>query len=69
MIAVSFMSDLPLLGAVLATDDLPSRVSTVQSLTSSQFNLVYNAFSFAIAAMFASVLFFVNAQAQVGVKY
>ena len=69
MIAVSFMSDLPLLGAVLATDDLPSRVSTVQSLTSSQFNLVYNAFSFAIAAMFASALFFLNAQAQVGAKY
>jgi bacteriorhodopsin len=69
MIAVSFSSHFSLLGTVLATGNLPDRVSTVQSLTSGQFNLVYNAFSFAIAAMFASALFFLNAQAQVGPKY
>lgn len=69
MIAISSLSDLTLLGTAFSADDLSSRLSTVQSLTPSQFNLVYNAFSFAIAAMFASALFFLNAQAQVGAKY
>jgi bacteriorhodopsin len=67
--AVSSIPDFALLGAILANDDFPNRVSTVQSLTPSQFNFVYNAFSFAIATMFASALFFFNAQAQVGEKY
>lgn len=38
-------------------------------LTQNQFNLVYQAFSLAIAAMFASALFFFNAKNQVGRKY
>ncbi|MGF1459472.1 MAG: bacteriorhodopsin-like [Leptolyngbyaceae cyanobacterium] len=38
-------------------------------LTPNQFNLVYQAFSLAIAAMFASALFFFNAKSQVGRKY
>lgn len=38
-------------------------------LTSVQFDLVYNAFSFCIAAMAAAALFFFNARAQVGEKY
>ncbi|NJN60068.1 MAG: bacteriorhodopsin [Leptolyngbyaceae cyanobacterium SL_5_9] len=62
------LPDLSLLGAV-AQDDLLDRLSVVQSLSSSQFNLVYNGFSFAIATMFASALFFLNARAQVGQKY
>ncbi len=61
--------DFTLLGALLAQADFSNRLSTVQSLTASQFNLIYNAFSFAIAAMFASALFFLNAQAQVAQKY
>lgn len=69
MIAFTLLSDSSLLGAIFATEDLPARASTVQSLTPSQFNLVYNAFSFAIAAMFSATLFFLNAQAQVGEKY
>jgi bacteriorhodopsin len=67
MILASSLSNFGLLG--LLNDDTSSRLSTVQSLTSGQFNLVYNAFSFAIAAMFASALFFFSAQAQVGQKY
>jgi bacteriorhodopsin len=69
MISVSSIPDLALLGAILGNDEFPNRVSTVQSLTSSQFNFVYNSFSFAIAAMFGSALFFFNAQALVGEKY
>lgn len=61
--------DLALLGAFFVKGDVPNRLSTVQTLTASQFNLIYNAFSFAIAAMFASALFFFNARAQVGFKY
>lgn len=38
-------------------------------LTHNQFNLVYQAFSLAIAAMFAAALFFFNAKFQVGRKY
>jgi len=38
-------------------------------LSPNQFNLVYQAFSLAIAAMFASALFFFNAKSQVGRKY
>jgi bacteriorhodopsin len=67
MILASSLSDFALLG--LLNDDTSSRLSTVQSLSSSQFNLIYNAFSFAIAAMFGSALFFFSAQAQVGQKY
>jgi len=69
MITVSSASDFALLGAVIEMGDISNRLSMVQSLTSSQFNLVYNAFSFAIAAMFASALFFFNAQGLVGQRY
>ena len=69
MIAVSSIPDFTLLGAIAAQGNLSERLSTIQSLTSSQFNLIYNGFSFAIATMFASALFFLNAQAQVGQKY
>lgn len=69
MMAVSSMLDLSLLGAIFTQGDASNRLSTIQALSSSQFNLIYNAFSFAIAAMFASALFFFNAQAQVGQKY
>ena len=67
MILASSLPDFALLA--LLNDDNTSRLSTVQSLSSSQFNLIYNAFSFAIAAMFGSALFFFSAQAQVGQKY
>ncbi len=66
---VCSVPDFTLLGALIAQDDISDRLSTSQSLTSSQFNLIYNAFSFAIAAMFSSALFFLNARAQVGAKY
>lgn len=69
MMTVSSVPDIALLGAILAEGDISERLSTVQALTSSQFNLVYNAFSFAIAAMFASALFFFNARGEVGQKY
>ena len=69
MIEASFAPDFALLGATIAQNSSADRLSTSQALSSSQFNLVYNAFSFAIAAMFASALFFLNAQAQVGQKY
>jgi bacteriorhodopsin len=69
MIIVSDASDFALLGAVIEMGDISNRLSMVQSLTSSQFNLVYNAFSFAIAAMFASALFFFNAQGLIGQRY
>jgi bacteriorhodopsin len=68
MSAILLLPDFALLGAI-AQDDLSDRLSVVQSLSSSQFNLVYNGFSFAIATMFASALFFLNARAQVGQKY
>ena len=68
MSVISLVPDGTLLGA-LTTGDMSDRLSTALSLTPSQFNLIYNAFSFAIAAMFASALFFFNARAQVGQKY
>lgn len=68
MLVISSVPDGTLLGA-LTTGDMSDRLSTALSLTPSQFNLIYNAFSFAIAAMFASALFFFNARAQVGQKY
>lgn len=43
--------------------------SLPSSLSIEQFNLVYNSFSMAIAAMFAAALFFFNAKSQVGKKY
>lgn len=61
--------DMALLGAIFDQAEFSNRLSTAQSLNSSQFNLVYNAFSFAIATMFASALFFFNARAQAGQKY
>ncbi len=66
---ISSVIDFALLGSLVTQGDISDRVSTSQSLTSSQFNLIYNAFSFAIATMFASALFFFNARAQVGSKY
>lgn len=69
MISTTIIPDLALLGAIFDQENLSTRLSMAQSLTPSQFNLIYNAFSFAIAAMFASALFFFNAQAQVGQKY
>ena len=69
MTVVSSVPDFALLGAIFTQGDFSNRLSTAQSLTSSQFNLIYNAFSFAIAAMVASALFFFNAQAQVGQRY
>jgi bacteriorhodopsin len=63
------MPDFSLLGAIFVQGDISDRLSSARSLTPSQFNLIYNAFSFAIAAMFASALFFFNARAQVGQKY
>ncbi len=69
MMAASLVPDFALLGAMVVQGDISDRLSTARSLTPSQFNLIYNAFSFAIAAMFASALFFFNARAQVGQKY
>lgn len=69
MIVVSALPDFSLFAALFSQDEAANRLSTVQSLTPSQFNLIYNGFSFAIAAMFASALFFFNAQAQVGQRY
>jgi bacteriorhodopsin len=69
MIPVNITPDSALLGAIFAQGDFSSRLSTAQSLSPSQFNLIYNAFSFAIATMFAAALFFFNARAQVGQKY
>lgn len=66
---ISLVPDFALLGALVTQGDISDRLSTSRSLTPSQFNLIYNAFSFAIAAMFASALFFFNARAQVGSKY
>jgi bacteriorhodopsin len=66
---ISFAPDLVLLGAIFDRADFSNRLSTAQTLTPSQFNLIYNAFSFAIATMFASALFFFSARAQVGQKY
>jgi bacteriorhodopsin len=58
-----------ILGALFDPGDFSNRLSTVQSLSPSQFNLIYNAFSFAIATMFAAALFFFSARAQLGQKY
>ncbi|MBC7970943.1 MAG: bacteriorhodopsin [Verrucomicrobia bacterium] len=69
MFDLSPIPDFALLGALLVQDDSSQRLSTVQSLTPSQFNLIYNAFSFAIAAMFSSALFFFSVRTQVGQKY
>jgi bacteriorhodopsin len=69
MMEISFLSDLTLLGTISPTSVLPNEAQAAQALTAGQFNLVYNATSFAIAAMFAAALFFFNAQAQVGTKY
>jgi bacteriorhodopsin len=69
MLAVSFTPDFASFGAIFAQTDVTKPVETLGSLTSGQFNLVYNAFSFAIAAMFAAALFFFNAQKQVGQPY
>jgi bacteriorhodopsin len=49
---------------------LTSTLATVPSeLSMAQFDLVYNSFSFCIAAMAAAALFFFNAKAQVAEKY
>lgn len=69
MISMTAVPDMALLGAIFDQAEFSNRLSTAQSLNSSQFNLVYNAFSFAIATMFASALFFFNARAQAGQKY
>lgn len=69
MISMTAVHDLALLGAIFDQESFSTRLSTAQSLTPGQFNLVYNAFSFAIATMFASALFFFNVRSQVGQKY
>jgi bacteriorhodopsin len=69
MIAVSFTSEFASFGATFAQINVAKPSAVLESLTSGQFNLVYNAFSFAIAAMFAAALFFFNAQKQVGQPY
>jgi bacteriorhodopsin len=69
MIAVSFASEFASFGATFAQINVAKPSAALESLTSGQFNLVYNAFSFAIAAMFAAALFFFNAQKQVGQPY
>lgn len=69
MTTISSAHDIALLGALFLQGDVSDRLSTARSLTPSQFNLIYNAFSFAIAAMFASALFFFNVRSQVGQKY
>jgi bacteriorhodopsin len=69
MMAISCLFDLTLLGTISPTSVLPNEGQAAQMLTAAQFNLVYNAASFAIAAMFGAALFFFNAQAQVGPKY
>jgi bacteriorhodopsin len=69
MMAISLLSDLTLLGTISPTSVLPNQAQAAQALSAGQFNLVYNATSFSIAAMFAAALFFFNAQAQVGAKY
>ena len=52
-----------------ALAQVPVSISASPMLSSGQYNLVYNAFSFAIATMFASALFFFNVRSQVGQKY
>ncbi|MGB3493171.1 MAG: bacteriorhodopsin-like [Elainellaceae cyanobacterium] len=49
--------------------DLIPMASVPSTLSTEQFNLVYNAFSLCIAAMFAAALFFFNAKSQVNPKY
>lgn len=66
---ISLVSDFVLLTAQTVDGNLLNLSSTSQNLTSGQFNLVYNAFSFAIATMFASALFFFNVRDLVGQKY
>ncbi|MEM9136828.1 MAG: bacteriorhodopsin-like [Cyanobacteria bacterium P01_F01_bin.42] len=49
---------------------LTSTLAAIPSeLSAAQFNLVYNSFSFCIAAMGAATLFFFSARSQVGEKY
>ncbi len=69
MMTVHLTSDLALLAAQMVQESDSDRLSTVQALTPSQFNLVYNGFSLAIAAMFASALFFFSIRDRVGKKY
>ncbi len=52
MIAIPSIPEF-VLGAIFANDDITNRLSTAQSLTSSQFNLIYNGFSFAITNRYA----------------
>ncbi|NJN87489.1 MAG: hypothetical protein HC881_15750 [Leptolyngbyaceae cyanobacterium SL_7_1] len=49
MITISSAHDFALLEAIFLQGDVSDRLSTARSLTPSQFNLIYNAFSFAIA--------------------
>ncbi len=63
--SISLITDL----ALLAQSNLPETVSKVDFLSSGQYNLVYNAFSFAIATMLAAALFFFSVRGQVGQKY
>lgn len=49
--------------------DLQPIASIPSTLSAEQFNLVYNAFSLCIAAMFSAALFFFNAKSQVNPKY
>lgn len=69
MMTVHLASDLALMGAQMVQESDSDRLSTVQALTTSQYNLVYNGFSLAIASMFASALFFFNVRDRVGKKY
>ena len=52
-----------------ALAQVPVNLSASPMLGSGQYNLVYNGFSFAIATMFASALFFFSVRSQVGQKY
>jgi len=54
---------------LLSQSNVLEPVSKVDFLSSGQYNLVYNAFSFAIAIMFAAALFFFSMRGQVGQKY
>jgi bacteriorhodopsin len=67
MITVSFIPDI--LGAIFAQGDVSDSLSILSPLTSSQFKSIYDALLFAIAAIFASALFFLNAHAPVCQRY
>ncbi len=67
MITVFSGSDI--LGAIFAQGDVSDSLSILSPLTSSQFKLIYDALLFAIAAIFASALFFLNAHAPVCQRY